>query len=755
MTSLLRISLARLARRRARALLAAGGIAAAAAMLGAATTVAYSLATGYDRAADRADLPDAIAQFGHADVDELRPRVLALPNVRAASFRLENGGVEVYSEGNYTRHAKVQGVREGRRGYAIVEGRDVRARGEVVIERGLEREWGVDLGDAIGLHEFRSNAILRVVGVAVTPDNVAFPLAKGPRLYAPYEDVRSFMGERPGAVNIALVWVQDPELLDVTLAQARVASFGISELEFVTREGVRTLIGQAAGIVIALLVAFSLVAVGAAVVMLAASSAADVQRRLASIGVLRTLGATPRTVAAGYALEAALVAWPAGALGLAAGALAVGAPTERLLEALNELGPGLAIVWPLLGCLLGLVLVVAAVAAWPAWRAAARPPVETLAGAELVHVPGRTRVGRSTVGLGMRLALSRPARTAATIAVLAAAASVVLLILALAALLQRLESDPETVGKRYRLAVTAPAEDAATIRRLPGVAGAAARYEVPAVDSFALGESFTVIGFAGDHTRFEAPPLATRRRLTGEGEVEVGLGLAQALNLSPGATLAVQLPSGREVRYRVSGVVRALENEGRIAYVGTSRLLRAEPFLTPQIAVLLEPGATKDGVAAELRAAGFFAEPVGGVTVRNGGFLDVLAALLRSLAGVIGLVCLYVLVQTLALTAQERRRAVAVLQTIGAARSQVAAVLAGSALLVAVCGALVGIVLERFVVGPAASGLAASYVSLPLVAGAREAALVTLGLAVLGLLAAAWVARTAIRRPIVAGLRED
>lgn len=724
-------------------------------MLGAAATVAYSLGTGFDRAADRAGLPDAIAQFQAVQVDDVRRRALALPNVRTVSFRLEDGGVEVYSENDFTRHGKLQGVRGGERGYAIVAGRDVGGRGEVVVERGLEREWGIELGDRLGVHEFRSFATLEVVGVAVTPDNVAFPLANGPRLYAHYEDVRQFMGEPPGAVNIALLWVHDPELIDLTLSQARVASFGIAELEFVTRDGIRTLINQAAGIVIALLVAFSLVALGAALAMLGASSAADVQRRLTSIGVLRTLGATPRAIAAGYALEAALVAVLAGGLGLAAGALAVGAPTERLLASLNELGPGRAIAWPLLACLVGLVLVVAATAAWPAWRAASRTPVETLAGAELINVPARTRVGGGTLGLGVRLALSRPARTTATIAVLAAASSVILLILALAGLLQRLQDDPETVGKRYRLAVPAAAETVPVIRGLPGVAGAAARYEVSAADSFALGETFEVIAFAGDHVRFEAPPLASGRRLTGNGEVEVGLGLAQALNLSPGATLAVQLPSGREVRFRVSGIVRALENEGRVAYVRAPRLLDAEPFLSPEIAVLLDPGATKDEVSAELRRAGFSPQAVGGVTARGGGFLDVLAALLRSLAVVIGVVCLYVLIQMLTLTAQERRRTVAVLQTIGAARRQIAAVLGGSALLVAGCGAAAGIVLERFVVGPAAAALAADYVALPLVAGVRDTILMTLGLVLLALLAAAWVARVAVRRPIVAGLHEE
>lgn len=147
MSALLRYALARVAARRGRVLLAAGGIIAAAAMLGAATTVSYSLATGFDRAADRDGLPHAIARFDSLSVDDLRRRALSLPNVETASFRLEKQGVHVHSAGNFNDHGKVQGVRGGRRGYAIVSGRDVRVRGEIVIERGLEREWGVELGD--------------------------------------------------------------------------------------------------------------------------------------------------------------------------------------------------------------------------------------------------------------------------------------------------------------------------------------------------------------------------------------------------------------------------------------------------------------------------------------------------------------------------------------------------------------------------------------------------------------------------------
>ena len=115
------------------------------------------------------------------------------------------------------------------------------------------------------------------------------------------------------------------------------------------------------------------------------------------------------------------------------------------------------------------------------------------------------------------------------------------------------------------------------MRALPGVRDAAPRYQLSAADSFRLGQPVRLIGYPGDHTRFEAPPLASGRRLRAANEAEVGLGLADALGLRPGSTLAVQAPGGDEIRLRVAGVVRALENRGRVAYVRAAPLLGRRP----------------------------------------------------------------------------------------------------------------------------------------------------------------------------------
>ena len=129
--------------------------------------------------------------------------------------------------------------------------------------------------------------------------------------------------------------------------------------------------------------------------------------------------------------------------------------------------------------------------------------------------------------------------------------------------------------------------------------------------------------------------------------------------------------------------------------------------------------------------------------------------MLRTVAALDGLVCLYALAQMLALTAQERRRALSIVRACGASARQLRAVFAGSALPVAALAAPLGIVLERNVIGPAVSRVAASYVSLPLSAGAGPIGVVLGGLAVAALAAAAWAARTVVCEPVVTGLREE
>jgi ABC-type lipoprotein release transport system permease subunit len=145
----------------------------------------------------------------------------------------------------------------------------------------------------------------------------------------------------------------------------------------------------------------------------------------------------------------------------------------------------------------------------------------------------------------------------------------------------------------------------------------------------------------------------------------------------------------------------------------------------------------------------------GTATARDRRFLATLAALVRALAGAIAGVCLYALAQSLGLVARERRQAIAILRAGGAGLGTVARLLIGAALAVAVPAAVGAILLERFVLGPAVTRLAAGYAELSLAPTAGQVALLIGGFAVLGAAASTWVARAAVREPIVSGLRSE
>jgi ABC-type lipoprotein release transport system permease subunit len=687
----------------------------------------------------------------------------ALPNVDAASYRLEADGIQLEARNRSSGDAQLEGILPGRRGYAVVSGRDLSLRGgEALVERGLAREWDLHTGDVVSVSGFGAPAPLTVVGIVVEPETVAFPLVNRPRVYAAYDDVRRVAGTGGSSVNTALLWAADPRHLDVMLAQARAAAFGVRDLTFVTRAGIRVLVRRAGGLVIALLGAFSLVALAAAGLMLVSSARAELQRRLEAIGLFRALGASPRAVASAYGVEAALVAAPAAAAGVALGAVLVHGPTTRLLVALNQLAPGATLVALLAGAVVVITALVSASAALPAWRAASRPPVDNLRRSDVRRVPLRLPLPAGAVGLGMRLSAARPTRTLATSAVVAASVSVILLLLAIASLLQRLDHDPQAIGKRYQLTVAAAPSATRRVERVPGVAAAAVRYEAEAADSFDLGESFLLVGFDRDHTPFEAPELVAGRRLRHPGEAEVGLGLADALSLHPGAMLAAQLTSGRELRARVVGVVRALEREGRIAYVSGEQLRRADPYAYSTVAVKLDDDADASAVSDELSRVGLPAtsaagvgEAVQGWATRNSAFVRLLVALLVTVAALDALVCVYALVQALVLTAQERRRTLSVVRAVGASRRQLAAIFGGSVLVVLALAVPLGVVAEAAGLGPLVAHLAAAYATLRLAAGDSAVAVLLAGLLLAALVGAVWVARRAASEPIVLGLREE
>jgi predicted lysophospholipase L1 biosynthesis ABC-type transport system permease subunit len=721
-------------------------------LVGTAITVGYGLTTGFGRAADRADLPDVVARFDERPVAAVDRVLRALPNLRARSYRFEATDVGIAARRHATRRGAVEVVAPGRRGYAILAGHDVAGTGRnVVVERGLARAWDVGLGDALRI---RGLGAFRVVGIALDPENVAYPLASQAHVWLPV----GFFAQRPaaalGRTNVALLWLADRSQSDITLQQARTASFGFGGLRLLTRAGVAVQLHAAAGVVVALLAAVSLVAALAAAVLLGAGAHADVQRSLGTLGVQRALGFPAPALAAGWGLAGAAVALPAGALGLAAGALVAHHPTASLLGDLNELAPGFALLAPLGGALCAIVAMVGLATALPVWRALRDAPVRLLRGAELAPARRAGRLHRAGPALlGARLVLARRARAASTIAVLAATGGVLALLLALAALLSGLRDDPGALGRRYQLSVPAPARDAGAIARVPGVLGAAPRYAVDAAASYALQEPVRLIAFPGDHTPFESPPLASGRRLRSAAEAEVGQGLADALGLQVGGTLAVQT-SGGELRLRVAGVVRALEHDGRVAYARSGPVLRAVPSAPEVIAIRLRPGANARAVRRAVQeVTGIAPRAPATATPRSRAFLGTLAAVVRVLAGVVGGVSLLALAQALAVTARERRSTVAVLRSGGAGAATIARLLAGAVVVLLVPGAVLGFALERWVLGPAVTSLAAGYADLSLAPTLGQVALAMAGFAVLGGLAIAVTLRRTLGEAITTGLR--
>ncbi|XKK63899.1 ABC transporter permease [Streptomyces sp. ARC32] len=302
--------------------------------------------------------------------------------------------------------------------YKLVSGRAPAAANEVVVDRDLGAAVGSDL--TVNITEGREQ--FRVVG---TVDGPGY-----------YFSEQFAAGQQPGVAAIALIPDKDADTGAIVSGAKKVvgdsgsvvSGDGRSELQPEYIEHKRFLGVQ-------LISAMALLGLFTTVFVVASMLVLSTGMRRREIGLLRTIGASPKQIRRMILGEAAVV----GLAGSIAGCLVGVAATPQLLSILKGLDvtpPGMEIdvaAWPLLtGALVGIG--VSVIGAWSAGRKAAKvAPIEALLDSRSANTGmgrGRWIAGLTVLGLGVLLAIGTATSTADNRINMAIAATMTLIVAA-------------------------------------------------------------------------------------------------------------------------------------------------------------------------------------------------------------------------------------------------------------------------------------------------------------------------------------
>ncbi|MEU4164405.1 ABC transporter permease [Actinoplanes sp. NPDC026670] len=487
---------------------------------------------------------------------------------------------------------------------------------------------------------------------------------------------------------------------------------------------------ETAGVYLPFLGAFGVLGLLVAVIIVGNVVSGAVVSGFRHIGVLKSLGFTPRQVVAVYLTMVTVPATAGAVLGTVLGAFGA---QPLLADTFRGLGYGQDTgvqPWVWITGLLGVPLVVLVAALLPASRAHRLSAAEAISAGSapqrgralrIQRLLGGTRLPRS-ISLGLGLPFARPGRTALTMASLLLGVTTVTFATGLAdTLIETSRLDAAAggdVGIRPERAGPAGATPArlddqeieALLRGLPGAAkvGASAGRSVPVV-----GQSSPVqVNFVrGDVAAmgYQAQLLAGRW-LAGPDEVVASAELINKRGLAVGDTLVLDLDGTRTTVTIVGETLQSLPGPGDGLFAAWRDLPGVDPF-DFYFQVELAEGADVQAFIASVRAAdpGLMAwdnTDVTDLTVVVTGISTVLALLLATVAA-LGVL------NTVALNVQDRRRDLGMLKSIGMTPRQVVAMLVTSMAALGVIGGLLGIPF----------GMAAHRLVIPL---AAEAAKVTL-----------------------------
>lgn len=538
---------------------------------------------------------------------------------------------------------------------------------EVVLDRSLALDLGVQLGDRLALAGEASTRSVEVVGTAIDLTDCFYPECDPGRSWADESTAAALGGT--GDLSLLLVRLSDASTADRLASRALTQSVPVTSTEsWLDTRGDLLGVDRIFG---AFLSGFGMFLLAAAcVVMIGAMTARMVARRR-EVGLLVAVGVTPGQVVAALLAEHLVL----GAVGAVAGWLLGALVTPQLQIGLGDVLPASSSLRlrDLVLALVAIEVSLAVATILPARRAAHLPPTAALREEPSQHAGGLTRLvarlgdRHPMVGLGVEELTARPLRAALSIAALALAVMGTLIAVGFVRTIDAAIADPARTGDPWDIEV-APASDLdlAAIGTTPGVA----TWFTETLRRSTIGEEAFLsraIGGPLDGARYQ---LGAGRLPERQDEAIAGYGFLERFDVDVGDQ--VDFVAGAvPLRATIVGWYREAEDGGEILTYRFDQLQAAAPDVAPERLLLVVDDNTEAGaVAAALTEA---LGPDVDVAVQpndNGDDLAPFRASVMIIAGLVALVAIAQFLSALVTSARERAREIGVLRTVGATSRQ-------------------------------------------------------------------------------------
>jgi putative ABC transport system permease protein len=522
-------------------------------------------------------------------------------------------------------------------------------------------------------------------------------------------------------------------------------------------------------------VAFALIGLAMAVLIVANVVSGAVAAGYYRIGVLKSIGLTPAQVVVAYLSRVGVPALAGCVLGVVAGnVLAI----PVLHQSAEAYGVGSQTVpwWASVLAPAGMLVLTFAAALAPALRAGRLSAVQAIAagrapasgrGYAAYRLAARLRLPRP-VGMGLAAPFARPARTLVSLAAIAFGATAVIFAFGLSASLGRaasIQTLSGTVPVQIQQQgpgggpnqVPTAAQDAAVtaaLRAQPGTARSAEVYEnqvkVPGVTG-----SVNAWAFSGD-TSWLGYGVITGRWYNAPGQVDVNTAFLNDSGLAVGDSFTVDTGSA-QVKVHIVGEVFHPSSDPAVYGSAATLPGLATAANVDEWDVGLRPGVNAAGYVQQVNHALGLASPWGATTQKDGGqFYTIAISLVGLLALMVAVAAGLGVLNTVLMTTRDRVHDLGIFKALGMRPGQLLTMVvcwvAGPAVVAAAIAAPVAVALNTATVhamaGTAHTGIPASVTAVFPPSRLALLSLAALAIAVIGALApASWAARA---RPAVA-----